>query len=149
MRVAKFKGEKPILKNMEYTLYRESDGEYLGGTSLESNLPSPIPVGEAVRINGSINTKTHVWSKSAKDWVPVSAPRTYSISGFMGLLTLSERVLYYASRTDLVQTVKDAITGVRDMEDHIDLDDPVTSQMLQYLVDAGVLTAERKTEILS
>jgi hypothetical protein len=134
---------------MWYTTFDKNTGEKTGGSALMKNLKNPLPESEEIHISVIDPRHTKIWSTSAKSWTDKPIQRVVSIGGFMSLLSLPERLQYYQSRADNVQTVKDAITGVRDMGDGIDLDDPVTSQMLQLLVDVGILTIERKTEILT
>lgn len=140
---------KPTQKPMWYTLYKTSTGEYLGSTGDITNIPDPLPDDTSMKTDAYRMDQGTNWDSSSKEWVLKPSERIVDICGFMNLMTLAERVAYYESHTDGVQTVKDAITGVRDMQDGIDLDDPVTEQMLQKLVDNNVITEERKTEILS
>ncbi len=136
---------------MWYVHYNTSTGECLGASALMKNIQNPLDAGTAVKEFEEYDSSPNavIWNEDTVGFVPLPPSRLLSIGGFMNKLTLAERVLYYAARTDGVMTVKDALTGVRDMRDPIDMDDPVTATMLDLLVSDGVITAERKAEVLA
>jgi len=134
---------------MWYVIYNTATGEKRGASALMTNMPDPVPEGFAIKEFDERGDQGTIWNTSALEYDQNPPSRLLSIGQFMGKLTQSERVIYYATRTAGVMTVKDALTGVRDMGDPIDMDDPVTGQMLDLLVVDGVITAERKAEILA
>lgn len=80
--------------------------------------------------------------------LPGSAARKLSKVAFRARFTAAEQVaIYTAAKTDVVvQILLDDVAAVRDS---VDLDYPQLSDGLQYLVGLGILTPERKEQMLA
>lgn len=80
--------------------------------------------------------------------LPGSAARKLSKVAFRARFTPAEQVaIYTAAKTDVVvQIMLDDVAAVRDS---VDLDYPQLGDGLQYLVSLGILTPERKEQMLA
>jgi hypothetical protein len=80
--------------------------------------------------------------------LPGSAARKLSKVAFRARFTAAEQVaIYTAAKTDVVvQIMLDDVAAVRDS---VDLDYPQLGDGLQYLVSLGILTPERKEQMLA
>jgi hypothetical protein len=78
---------------------------------------------------------------------PVATPRTYTAYQFLLLFTPEERAAFRAAAmTDPIIADYQVLAGAAQ---EIHTDDPMTIAGLDYLVSAGVLTEQRKKQVLS
>ena len=131
-----------------YTIYNISDGALRSHTSV---LPAPLPGGTdyVEHPEGRKDQKGNQWNPSTLQWDPAPPKRKIEIRDFMREFTPAERFDYYSNHSANVQTFKDALVGYEQAELQINKDGPYTDQLMDLLVTEGVITAARKTEILS
>lgn len=132
-----------------YYLYRISDGSLVSETE---NEPSSLPEGIAALEEATRKSQTHQWDASVPGWVEKPANRRIRMDQLWDRLTEAEQAAFYSLPPDdqYAAKVDAAIHRNKTLANGIlNLDSPVVGGMLDLLVAAGVLTAERKEEVLT
>lgn len=127
---------------MYYVITRD-DSIVIGITTenaYEFNLPN-VSIHE---MDGSIpDLNQYAWDHLSGEFVRNGT--VYSKREFMTKFTLNERATIRASADPVVIDIMDML----DMAEYINTQDPATIQSVQYLAMAGLIAAERVTEIIS
>jgi len=120
-------------------LYLVETGELISSTALSIDV---IPDGMAVKVSSN----TGVWNTSTLDYDPVTEVRSIPKSTFYKRMTCATRLdIKIASKTDIeIENLLEYIAGF----ESIDLDDDELLAGLDYLVAEGVITAEKKAEVV-
>ena len=120
-------------------LYKISTGELKTSTILPIDT---IPDGWALKVTST----SGVWNTSTLDYDPVTEVRSIPKSTFYKRMTCATRLdIKIASKTDIeIENLLEYIAGF----ESIDLDDDELLAGLDYLVAEGVITAEKKAEVV-
>ena len=120
-------------------LYLVETGELISSTALSIDV---IPDGMAVKVSSN----TGVWNTSTLDYDPVTEVRSIPKSTFYNRMSCATRLdIKIASKTDIeIENLLEYIAGF----ESIDLDDDELLAGLDYLVAEGVITAEKKAEVV-
>lgn len=131
---------------MWHTVYRESDGKLMGhGTSI----PEVIKGGLVSIEHDDRQDQGNEWNGSTLQWDAIPASRKIPISDFFGLFTEDEMHAYSLSTSNNLQKVRRVIEDRKSSCLPIDKDTDRTDQMLDILVSEGIITEQRKGEILA
>lgn len=131
-----------------YTLYHDGTGALLGhGTSCREPDPGETRIEHQAR-----QDQGATWNPETKAWEAVATSRKSTIDDLWSRLTEAEQIAYYSlppSNSSAAQ-IDAAIVRNRSLASgRIDLDSPVISGMLDLLILEGIITADRKNEILA
>ena len=121
-------------------LYLVETGELISSTALSIDV---IPDGMAVKVSSN----SGVWNTSTLDYDPVTEVRSIPKSTFYKRMSCATRLdIKIASKTDIeIENLLEYIAGF----ESIDLDDEELIGGLDYLVAEGVITAEKKAEVIA
>ena len=133
-----------------HTLYQTSDGAFIGHG--QGPAPDPLPAGQSVLTHSERQDQENVWVSGTTSWSPRPASREIAPKELLRRLTVAERADYntkVAAGNGFLAIVEQARKVARDMDETINLDHPTTIQMVDLLVQEGVITLERKPQILA
>lgn len=132
-----------------FYLYRTADGSLL---SEASSLPQSLPDGVSYLEETERKSQTQTWDATLPGWVAGVSSRRITLDELFSRLTESEQASYYGLSSDDAdaKAIDAAIARNRALADgRLNLDSPVVAALLDRLVNLGVITANRKTEILA
>ena len=122
---------------------------YVGAAvSLSNEDPSPVSPGYAVKNVGSVDLESEIWDASTLDYVPRPVITTLPASKFFDLFTQAEKMAYWSADAS-ADPVRRAMNDYAVLGKEIDRASAETSALLDVLIAIGVITAERKSEIIS
>lgn len=122
----------------------QADYGFLGAAVSLSSVSSPVDAGYAVKDVGDVTSK--IWDKDALDYVSAPPQTEYSAGKFLDLFTMPEKLAYWSADAS-IDPVRRAMADYMMTDRTIDRTSTETGILLNILVGAGVITAERKLEI--
>jgi hypothetical protein len=134
---------------MWYTLHRISDGEFLSASALRTNLPDPLGPDDAIKEDLERMDKGRYWDTATLQWEVRPAPRVVHIRSFLEDFTDDELFAFGSAVTEKAGKIRNVLQTWKDAGKKIDLDSARTSTMMQFLVDDGIVTSDRRDAILA
>lgn len=130
---------------MEYfVIFEPSSGAFYGLSTFE-NINVPDGCVKEYR-SGDLPPDTSFWDTTVKDFVIHSAKKELSKLDFLSRFTMQERIaIRELSKVDLVV---DDFMRLLELSQFINIESPLVSQGIDYLIFKNILNNERKLEIL-
>ena len=126
--------------------HHKPDYESIGAAvSVSSVAPAP-PAGYAVKDIGDADISGKEWDTAQLDFVDAAPETSYTAAAFFDLFTISEKLAYWSADAS-IDPVRRAMADYMMTNHIVDRTSAETGILLDILVSAGVITAERKTEI--
>lgn len=130
-----------------YTVYRTSDGALKGHGQV---IPDPLPPQLTSIDHGSERQdQGNQWNPTTLQWEPLPVPRLISYGEYLDRFTLTERRdMYLSTHADMTSFFR-AIEYEGLIGKTADLDGLFIGGITNLAVSAGIISAQRKAEILA
>lgn len=107
--------------------------------------PIEMPAGVATKeVTENLDGR---WNESTQLFEPKPPVRFIDVSALFARFTAQEQIAYFTNQN--IESVKHALLMWAIMRSRVNLDSQILSDLLGVLVNQGVITAQRKIEILA
>jgi len=108
----------------------------------------PVDVGAGLAVVEKTYVTGWLWDESLLEFVDPGVPENIGVQEFFDLLTTNEILAYFSAGPE-IEPVRRAFDSYIAMRKSISRSSGEVSMLLDILVDAGVLTADRKAELVA